>query len=237
MTALVYLIIPLTFLAGLLAIIAVMRNFSRLHVRKSVHCYVLAGYVGLLLIALAVGEVMERKADIQPLETIAYDEEFILEDAITEKKPIPERFIYERRLHDTAGKLAVDNTLDQAYVLIEKTEEAGNTVVETVYKPELIASFTNDEAAYYDLSGQLDIALPVWTADSMTVPRQPRNDIYYTFYHDANIAGQFTSERNLGYTSSSYSSLLIIHLLVPESVELDIPKWSDDEYGNIRVIE
>lgn len=238
MAAFTYILFTTMFGIGLFIIILVTQNLGRLQIKKSVHRTIFAVYIVLLLIALVVGEAAEKKLGNQMPERLPYDNQFDLEYAIINKQPIPESLLLEKRTHEVGETLDITNAYNQAVVLIERTKDAGHTVKEAVYTPELGASFGNDAEEYYDFSGMLDVELPVWTNHSMTVPIQPRNDISFKFFHDSNVLGQFTGEKTTSYSSSSYSRFMSIHLIVPESVELKLPEAEGDEYTHyVRVIE
>lgn len=231
-------LVPILLILGLLTIIMMTKNIGRMRMKKSFHFKLIIGYLVLLLIGLVVAEIMEQQVENASLpKTLANETEFDLYHAIVEDLPIPENRVLAKRSHEVGEKFSIPSLIG-AYVLIERTTESSNTIEETIYAPELMASF-GDNDTYYDLSDELEIELPVWNSDSISVPKQPENQLHYTSYHDSNILNQFTGDRTLGYggSSGSISGTMTIHLLIPESIELDIPEAENQQGGYIDILE
>lgn len=230
-------LIPVLLLIGLVLIVVFTKNMKRTRLKKTFHRNIIVGYLVFLLIGLAMAEVMERTTEYQtpPIVNVE-DVEFDLLAAIVEGTPIPEHSILSKQSHEVKGELLI-SSFTNAYLLIERTTDNSNIITETVYTPELLANIEEEDDMYYDFTDQLEIALPIWEGNLMTVPKQPLNNIQYTFYHDSDILNQFTGEKTYGYSSGSVSGAMTIHLLVPESIELTLPEL-ENEYGTyIDVIE
>ncbi|PIC68212.1 hypothetical protein CSV71_04715 [Sporosarcina sp. P21c] len=205
--------------------------------KKSFHWKLITGYLVLLMIGLVVAETMERQVEgVNPPEVVANEVGFDLYNAIVEELPIPENLVLAKRSHEVEGKFSIPS-FTGAYILIKRTSDASRTIEETVYSPELMLMFNEDDSIYYDLSDQLNIKLPVWDSNSMSVPTQPENHLEYTFYHDSNILNQFTGEKTHGNSSGTVSGVMTIHLSIPESIELDIPELNDEQNYYIDVLE
>lgn len=229
--------VPILLLLGVLTIILVTKNMGRVRMKKSFHCKLITGYLVLLMIGLIVAETMEQRVEsVNPPEVVASEVGFDLYHAIVEELPIPQNMVLAKRSHEIEGKFTIPS-ITGAYVLIKRTSDNSRTIEETVYSPELMTMFNNEESMYYDLSDQLKINLPVWDSESMSVPEQPENHLEYTFYHDSNILNQFTGEKTHGNSSGSVSGVMTIHLLIPESIELDIPELDDDQNYYIDLLE
>lgn len=230
-------LIPVFLLMGLVLIVIFTKNMKRTRLKKKFHRNFIFGYLLLLLLSLVVAEVMERKVEHQnPPKVNVEDVEFDLPAAIVEGTPIPEKFVLAKRSHKVKGELVI-SSFTNAYLLIERTPDNSHTIKETVYTPELMANIGEENDVYYDVTDRLESALPIWESNLMTVPKQPLNNIQYTFYHDSNILNQFTGERAYGYSSGSVSRAMTIHLIVPESIVLKLPEV-ENEYGTyIDVIE
>lgn len=229
--------VPVVLLLGLLTIIIVTKNMGRVRMKKSFHWKLIVGYLVLLMIGLVIAETMERQVEgVNPPEVVANEDGFDLYNAIVEELPIPENLVLAKRSHEVEGKFSIPS-FTGAYVLIKRTPDTSQTIEETVYSPELMTMFNDEDSMYYDLSDQLKINLPVWNSGSMSVPKQPKNHLEYTFYHDSNILNQFTGEKTHGNTSGSVSGVMTIHLLIPESIELDIPELEDEQNYYIDILE
>ena len=75
------------------------------------------------------------------------------------------------------------------FVYIERKQTGDQTIEEFIYKPLFIV----DE---YDFSNALDIAKPVWTENTMTLPKKPVGDTTIaTFFYDAALLQQLTKNR------------------------------------------
>lgn len=227
---LITILVPVVLLLGLITIVMVTKNMGRVRMKKTFQWKLIIGYLALLLIALAVAEIMEQKVESKSPPKIAETEiGFDLYHAIVEGLPIPENLVLTKRSHEIKEKFSIPS-FTGAYIIIERVPDNSQTIEEAVYSPELMAMFSDEGNAYYDLSDQLKIELPVWDDSSMSVPKQPDNNLQYTFYHDSNMLNQFTGEKTQGNSSGSVSGAMTIHLTIPESIELDIPE-TENEYG------
>ncbi|MGE7546268.1 hypothetical protein [Sporosarcina newyorkensis] len=225
-------VMPILLIIGILTIMMVVKSMGNVRVKKKFHHKLIIGYLALLVIVLIVAEIMVQNHQMEPPPTVTSSEAgFDLRYAIDQGAPIPERLIAAQRTHEVEGEFSLPKFYRHAYILIERTPEESNTIEETVYKPELLTGFDESGGIYYDLSDQLQIELPIWDSHSMSVPKQPINKIQYTFYHDSNMLNQFTGVQNHGYSSGMGSGVITIHLVIPESVELDIQE-TGDEYGD-----
>lgn len=174
-------------------------------------------YFVLLLASLVFAELLEWNRTDTHMPKIATEEEveFNLYEAITHHLPIPNDMIVERRTHETNGHLTIRVESEMGLVLIERTQEKGTLIEETIFKPLLVA---ND----YDLSNQLQFNKPLWQDGTMRVPKQPMNELQYVSYYDSIMLNLFTKERNKHFDSwGSSSQLMMIHLRIPESVTID----------------
>lgn len=216
-------------IAASLTIFMLVKNFGNLGMKKAFHRNLVIVYLILLLGALIVSEIMQRtNAAEAPPVVSANEMNYDIYFALSQGSEIPENRIASRRTHEVDGKLFITSKSQSAYILIERSKEKGNTVTETIYKPELYTGYDEDRGSYYDLSDRLQFKLPEWDSSSMTVPRQPVNQIHYTFYHDSNMISQFTGQPRHRGGSGSASTQLLIHLSIPESVELDIPSTENE---------
>lgn len=230
-------LVPVVLLLGLLTIIMVTKNMGRVRIKKTFHWKLITGYLVLLLIGLVVAEAMEQRIEgVNPPEVVANEVGFDLYNAIVEELPIPKNLVLAKRSHEVEGKFTI-SSFPGAYILIKRTPEISGTIEETVYSPELMTMFNGEDSMYYDLSDQLKINLPVWNSNSMSVPKQPENRLEYTFYHDSNILNQFTGEKTHGNSSGSVSGVMTIHLLIPDTIELDIPDLDHEQNYYIDILE
>ncbi|PID16159.1 hypothetical protein CSV63_05850 [Sporosarcina sp. P34] len=232
-------LIPIVLLLGLVPIVIFTKNMKRTRLKKSFHRNIIVGYLVLLLLGVFVAEFMERKVELHiPPKVTDKNIEFDLQSAIVEGATIPEHLVLAKRSHEVKDELSI-SPFTGAYMLIERTPHHSNVVSETVYTPELLANIGDGDGddVYYDFTDQLKIALPVWENNWMTVPKQPRNTIQYTFYHDSNILNQFTGEKTHGYSSGSVSATMMIHLVIPESIELNLPEIESERGTYIEFLE
>lgn len=230
-------LVPIVLLLGILTIILVTRNMGRVRIKRSFHWKFIIGYLVLLIIGLGVAETMERKVKgVNLPEAVENEVGFDLYSAIVEELPIPDNLVLAKRSHEVEGEFSIPS-FSGAYVLIKRTPSTSRIIEETVYSPELMATFDDEENTYYDLSDQLKVNLPVWDSKSMSIPKQPKNHLEYTFYHDSNILNQFTGEKTSGYSSGTVSGVMTVHLLIPESIEIDIPELDDDQNYYIDLLE
>lgn len=230
-------LVPVMLLLGVLTLVVVAKSMGRVRMKKTFHWKLISGYLVLLLIALVVAETMEQKADSEyPAQIAASGAGFDLRHAIIEDLPVPEHLVLAKRTHEMNGVFTIPSSIG-AYIIIERSPKDSGTIEETVYSPELMAMFSEKGDTYYDLSDQLEIELPVWDDHSMTVPPQPDNQLQYTFYHDSNVLNQFTGENTQGGSSGTVSGAMTVHLIIPESIELDIPDTESEEGYYIDILE
>ncbi|PIC63981.1 hypothetical protein CSV79_09330 [Sporosarcina sp. P13] len=232
-------------LMGIVVLMVVVKSAGRMSMNKTFHRKFIMGYLVLLSILLITAEVMERNYEFEQLSIVEGNRYgFDVRNAIEEGLPIPQRLIASKRTHEVGEKFSIPKFPTNAFILIERIAVESNFIEETVYRPEMMVEFGgpgstyNDdtEGTYYDVSDKIQIELPVWDRRSMYVPLQPSNNIQYTFYHDSNILTQFSEQRRSGYsyTSGSVSSMMTVHLRIPESIVLDLPQ-STDEFENYTI--
>ncbi|GKV63989.1 MULTISPECIES: hypothetical protein [unclassified Sporosarcina] len=230
---------PILLVLGLLTIMMTVKNMGRIQIKKNVHRKLIIGYLILLFIGVITAEIMTSMNDQEPPPKMPENAaQFDLRSAIEQDAAIPERLVAARRTHEVDGTFAIPDLYNGAYILIERTPGESNIIEETVFKPELYAGFDVSDGSYFDLTGQLQIELPVWDSRSMRIPKQPVNKIRYSIYHDSNMLTQFGSSpsTSTGMVSGTVSGMMTIHLRIPESIELDISE-TEDEFEYDQYIE
>ncbi|WP_153731043.1 hypothetical protein [Sporosarcina obsidiansis] len=228
-------ILPILIILAIVTIWLVVRSMANMRLKKNFHRKLVIGYIALLFIVLIAAEIMVQNHDQEPPPKAPENAvQFDLRYAIDQGASVPERLVAARRTHEVEGTFTIPDFYRGAYILIERTAGESNKIEETVYKPELFAGNDVSNETLYDLSDQLQIELPVWDSHSMYVPKQPQNQINYTIYHDSNVLNQFTDQKRhvSGMVSGSMHGVMTIHLVIPESIELDIKQTGDgyDQY-------
>ncbi|WP_301109145.1 hypothetical protein [Sporosarcina sp.] len=236
-------VMPVLIILAVVIIWLVIKNMGKMRMKKSFHRKLIIGYIVLLFVVVIAAEIMEKKYDRQPPPKAPESAMgFDLRYAIEQRSAIPERLVEAKRTHEVKGEFSIPKFYEGAYILIERTSEESNTIEETVYKPELFAGYDTSYGGLYDLSDQLKIELPVWDDHSMRVPRQPQNHIQYTVYHDSNMLNQFnhphnkSSSSSAGVTTGMTSGMMTIHLVIPESIQLEIPETGDEYEQYIELL-
>ena len=209
-----------------------MKSSTRLGFSRTTHFMLMGGYIAFLVITLIISNVIAHNQKGLELEKVSDAQpEFDVDRAISKGEPIPEEELLAERIHDVDGKLSIKQS-DYGYNLyyyIERTKIGGNQVTERVYRPSLI---NGEDFAGYNLSSYVQVNLPEWTDDEVTIPVQPRQQLVFTSFHDSTIISQFTNQHVVEYYSGYAMRSMIVHLIVPESVQLDI-QLEPDTYSEI----
>jgi hypothetical protein len=150
-----------------------------------------------------------------------YSEAYIsIEDQIMNREAVDQDLLLEKRTH-TAGKSLTIQWLHNPYeghsasVYIERKETGDQTIEEFIYKPLLVVDG-------YDFANFMDVTIPIWTDNKMTIPEKPINEkTIATFFYDANLLQQLMKNRILQDNGhfSEYRGL-IIHLKIPADLEI-----------------
>lgn len=220
---------PILLIVGIVTLLFVVKNAGRMRMGKTFHWKLIIGYLMLLAVLLIIAEVMERNYKFeQPFVVSASESEFDVMTAIRQDLPIPERLIVEKRTHEVEQKFSIAHIPVEAFIVIERTSDESLVIQETVYKPKVLLELYSEENAYYDLSDGIKVKLPVWDKQSMYLPQQPINQVRYTFYQDSGILNQFSEKPMDAFRMGTISSMLVIHLLVPTSIDLEVPEFTDE---------
>lgn len=204
-----------------------MKSGTRLGFSRTTHFIFIGSYIALLIVILIVSEVMSHTQDRPDLKRVsASQQKFDVDRAIFNGKPIPEEELLIERLHEVKGTLTIKQS-DYGYNLyyyIERSKSAGNQVIERIYRPSLI---NGEDSSGYDISNLVQVNLPEWTDDEVTVPVQPTQKLVMTSFYDSNVISQFTNQHTVEYYNGYSMRSMIVHLIVPDSVQLDIQLESD----------
>ena len=199
---------------------------SAIIIGRNTHFKILACFIAVLFMTLILAEVFYSKINsASPLERIEnrHAEEYdSIHNKILNHEAIDPDALIEKRTHPAGQTLKIQWAYDpnngmSPYIYIERKQTGDQTIEEFIYKPHLIV----DE---YDFSNALDIAKPVWTGNTMTLPKEPVGDsTLATFFYESALLQQLTNyrqPRHDGYSSSSEYSSHIIHLKIPADLEI-----------------
>lgn len=176
-------------------------------------------YMTFLLVALIVAEIYEQTTNSYPTAN-ASKERVDVGKAILSDKSIPENQLITERVHEVEGELSIktEQIDDDFIIYIERSLEDGNTVTERVYKPSV--TWIGDKS--YDLSEYVDFDLPVWKETEVVMPFQPRRELVFTAYQDSKFISQAATNQVRGFYGRNRMLYRIVHLVIPDNIELDI---------------
>lgn len=199
-----------------------MKSGTRLSFSRTTHFIFMGSYIAILIVILITSEVMAHTQDRPELKRVsASHKEFDVDRAISTGKIIPEEKLLIERLHEVKGTLTIKQSDygDNLYYYIERSKNAGNRVIERIYRPSLI---NGEDYGGYDISNLVKVNLPEWTDDEVTVPVQPTQKLVMTSFYDSNVISQFTNQQTVEYYNGYSMRSMIVHLIVPDTVQLDI---------------
>ena len=210
-----------------------MKSRTRFVFNRTTHFVLMGGYIAFLVITLMISDgIAQNQRELEPKKVDAQPE-FDVDRAISKGNPIPEEELLAERIHVVKGTLSIKQSDYgyNGYYYIERTKIGENQVTERVYRPSLI---NGEDFAGYNLSNYVQVNLPEWTDNEVNVPVQPRQHLVFTSFHDSTVLNQFTNQQAVEYYSGYAMRSMIVHLLVPESVELDIQLEPDTYYEITR---
>ena len=198
---------------------------SKRQMNRKISYVFFGAYVVILLVATIIVGVMDKASSAESprqLSSAKADQDSELFNKILNKEQssIDSSLILENRTHQAENTLrlkrATHDRFDELpFIYIERKSENDGTIEETVYKPLLII---ND----LDFSDRLRYALPDWHQDEVIFRSPPATEIVFTSYRDAYLLSQFTQNRLESRGSfGSISRQIIVHLLVPASMEIE----------------
>lgn len=228
----IFTVLPIVLLIMILILAMVGKGFIRkgiLAFNRKFHFWAAFGFIGLLLIMTILAEVLYPTSQVSkappkmdnhfPYSLKAYN---AISDDVIEGKKVDSSLLVASRTHEVGDQLEIMHRgefYDFPMIYIERSDTASNTVEEYVYKPYM---FVND----YDYTEQLNLHLPTWQDDTMTIVDMVDFQLNLVSFSDASLFKQFTSA-GLGTVFSggvgSSSASPIIHLIVPEDVEVIAP--------------
>ncbi|WP_210470559.1 hypothetical protein [Sporosarcina sp. 6E9] len=222
-------LVPIIIIVGILILgYRMMKQKNRkaaIIIGRNTHFKVLAIFIGVLFVSVVVTEVFYPKINsaAHPKKIERYDEGYSIEDDIFNQKAIHSDLLLEKRTHP-AGQTLTFRWENNPYegsspvIYIERKRSGDQTIEEFLYKPLLIV----DD---YDFSNYIDIAKPVWTKNTMTLPKKPRSErsdtTIATSFYDAALLQQLMKNRQ--FQSNSFSSehrSLIIHIKIPANLKI-----------------
>ncbi len=225
-------LIPFLLIIVIFVLLMFGKTFSRqgiFSINRKFHFIVAFSFIGVLFIMTILAELLyptsqeiERPPhteDTSPSRFQAYNK---IENDIIAGSRANSSLLVASRTHKVDEQLEITYSgefYDFPLIYVERSEEAENTIEEYVYKPFM---FVND----YDYTDKLDIHLPTWGKDTMTISNMVDFNLNLTEYSDASLFKQFTSEGNNSTFSSSFgssSATPIIHLIVPKDLEVIAP--------------
>ncbi|WP_025783154.1 hypothetical protein [Sporosarcina sp. D27] len=205
-----------------LVVWGIQRALQNRFTRKS-HYKVIIAYMTFLLVALIVTEILEQTTSLNPTR-ITSQEKVDVGRAILSDKSIPENQLAIERTHEVDGKLSIkaEQLEYETIFYIERSFEDGNTVTERVYKPSVTIEAAKIGGKSYDLSQYVKVSLPVWKGQEVVMPFQSKQELVVSAYQDSIFISQLTSNRVRNLYKGSKISDTIVHLIIPEDIELDI---------------
>lgn len=217
-----------TILLIVFVILFFLRTFktSKRQMNRKITYVVFSTYVVILLVATITVGVMDKASSTESPRQLSSAEANSIDQALFDKilnkefSSIDPSLILESRTHQTGETLrltrATHDRFDELpFIYIERKSENDGTIEETLYKPLLII---ND----LDFSDRLRYALPDWNQDEVIFRSPPATEIVFTSYRDAFLLSQFTQNRLESRGSfGSISRQIIVHLLVPASMEIE----------------
>ncbi|MGN7408339.1 hypothetical protein [Sporosarcina sp. SAFN-010] len=205
-----------------LVVWGIQRALQNRFTRKT-HYKVIIGYITFLLFALIVTEILEQTTSLNP-PRITSQEKVDVGRAILSDKSIPKNQLVTERTHEVDGKLSIkaEQREYETIFYIERSFENGNTVTERVYKPSLTIGDGGNGGKSYDLSQYVKVSLPVWKGQEVVMPFQSKQELFISAYRDSIFISQLTSNQVGNRYGGSEMSYGIVHLIIPENIELDI---------------
>lgn len=100
----------------------------------------------------------------------------------------------------------------------------------------LTISVDGNMAKGYDLSQYVEWDLPVWGEHEVVMPAQSKQKLVFSTYQDSTIMSQFSTNRSGGYYGGTSMPYRIVHLIIPETKDLDIQLDSED-YVEVLTID
>ena len=231
--SLLFILLPLTlgFLAYLLIKptlkgIPKTRRFS-VQLNKSAHFKILIGFMALLVLLTIGAEFIGSGKPLvtpPPQADPNFEEEiWEIENQIMNREQVDDSFLLEKRLHPAGDALVIqqsEDPFDHPHLYIERKNKDDQTIEEFLYKP---AIFIDN----YDFSDRVKVATPVWNGNIVSFP-QVKSKVNFITFEEARTLEQLTTSSSQQVISDGYSSTsrpLIIHLILPEGLEI----IADDE--------
>lgn len=214
-------LLPFLFIIAIVYFFVIKRNkatIGSLMIRfnRKSHFSILIGYVVLLVVVLFISEVVEQKTipPVQALTELDYPE---LDHALSIAEIHDVHFL-EKRTHPVSQTLSVDNSHGEAFIYVERKKKKDGIIEEFIFHPTV---FINE----HNRSHKMKVAKPIWQNNTMAIPKQPFNDIFYASFHDSAFLSQMTnagvSSTRSSFSNNSISGILTIYLLIPDDVEID----------------
>lgn len=190
---------------------------------RKIHYKVIIVFMTFLLIALIVTEILEQTTSLNPAR-ITSQEKVDVGRAILSDKSIPENQLVTERTHEVDNKLSIkgEQLESDTIFYIERSLKDGNTVTERVYKPNVTIEAAKIGGKSYDLSQYVKVSLPVWKGQEVVMPFQSKQELVISAYRDSIFNSQLTSNQVGNLYEGSEMSYGIVHLIIPENIELDI---------------
>ena len=200
---------------------------------KAAHFKILIGFLGLLLLLTAIGEfVGAGKESVEPAPKADANFERLFDsigDHIFNREAIDSPLLIEKRTHPIGATLTIHNKeqnedyFEGPTIYIERKSSNDQTIEEFVYKPLLFVDG-------YNFSDKVNVAMPIWTGDTMTLTEQQGYDITYTTFQEATFLDQLTKNKSYytGSDGSTFSSP-IIHLKIPKDLEV-INEYEEEQH-------
>ena len=199
------------------------RKFT-FRISKAAHFKLLIGFLGLLLLLTAIGEFVgggRQLLEPAPKADANFEQQFdSISDQIFNREAVDPSLLVEKRTHPVGATLTIHNKeqnedyFEGPDIYIERKSDNDQTIEEFVYKPLLTVNG-------YDFSDKVNVAMPIWTGDTMTLSENSSDDITYTTFQEATFLDQLTKNKSYytGGNDSTFSSP-IIHLKIPKDLEV-----------------
>lgn len=191
---------------------------------RNSHFKILLGFLGLLLLLAAIGEFLgagKLSVDSPPLADANIERLYdSIDTQIFNREEIDPSLLAEKRSHPIGESLTIRNKeqfedyFEGPTIYIERKVGDDQTIEEFVYKQQLTVGD-------FDFSHKIDVTMPIWTGDIMTLSESPKYDITYTQFQEAPLLSQLTNSKftGSGGYDSSYRSP-VIHLKIPKNLEV-----------------
>lgn len=202
------------------------KRFS-IQLNKSIHFKLLIGFTIFLILLTITSEFIAsgKPLVVPPPQADPNFEEEIweIENQIMNREQVDDSFLLEKRLHPAGDALVIqqsEDPFDHPHIYIERKNKDDQTIEEFLYKP---AIFIDN----YDFSDRVKVATPVWDGNIVSFP-QVKSKVNFITFEEARTLEQLTTSSSQQVISDGYSSTsrpLIIHLILPEGLEI----IADDE--------